>query len=58
MPRPLQDIYQFKVTLLGTRPPIWRRFLVPAELTLTQLHNVRQTAMGSEDEHMHEFRAG
>ena len=27
-------------------PPIWRRLLVPADLTLAQLHNVLQTAMG------------
>ena len=53
-----QDIYQLKVTLLGTKPPIWRRLLVSADLTLAQLHNVVQTAMGWDDEHMHEFRAG
>ena len=53
-----QDIYQLKVTLLGTNPPIWRRLLVPADLTLAQLHNVLQTAMGWDDGHMHEFRAG
>jgi Plasmid pRiA4b ORF-3-like protein len=52
------DIYQLKVTLLGTSPLIWRRLLVPADLTLAQLHNVLQTAMGWDDEHMHEFRAG
>jgi hypothetical protein len=55
MPAP-QDIYQIKVTLLGTRPPIWRRLLVPAGLTLEQLHDALQAAIGWEDCHMHEFR--
>ncbi len=53
-----QEIYQIKVTLLGTRPPIWRRLLVPANLTLEQLHDVLQLAMGWEDCHMHDFRIG
>src|SRR6266404_4746555 len=48
-------IYQLKVTLLGTSPPIWRRLLVPVDVTLAQLHDVLQTAMGWEDGHMHEF---
>jgi len=53
-----QEIYQIKVTLLGTDPPIWRRLLVPADLTLEQLHQVLQRAIGWEDCHMHEFRIG
>jgi hypothetical protein len=53
-----QEIYQIKVTLLGTKPPIWRRLLVPSSLTLAQLHDVLQTAMGWAGGHMHEFRAG
>jgi hypothetical protein len=53
-----KDIYQIKVTLLGTSPPIWRRLLVPANLTLGQLHNVLQVAMGWEDCHLHDFRIG
>jgi hypothetical protein len=53
-----QEIYQIKVTLLGTDPAIWRRVLVPADLTLEQLHDVLQLAMGWEDCHMHEFRIG
>jgi hypothetical protein len=52
------EIYQIKVTLLGTDPPIWRRLLVPADLTLEQLHDVLQRVMGWEDCHMHEFRIG
>ena len=53
-----QDIYQIKVTLRYTRPPIWRRQLVPAGLTLDALHDVLQLAMGWDDSHMHEFRIG
>jgi hypothetical protein len=53
-----QDIYGIKVTLLGTKPPIWRRLLVPASMTLAKLHDVLQTAIGWHDCHMHEFRAG
>jgi len=52
------EIYQIKVTLLGTTPPIWRRLLVPAGMTLEQLHDVLQAAMGWEDCHMHEFHIG
>ena len=53
-----QKVYQIKLTLLGTSPPIWRRLLVPADLTLEQLHDVLQLAMGWEDCHMHDFRIG
>ncbi len=53
-----QDIYQIKVTLRYTRPPIWRRLLVPAGLTLDALHDVLRLAMGWDDSHLHEFRIG
>jgi len=52
------DIYQLKVTLLGTSPPIWHRLQVPADVTLAQLHDVLQTTMGWQDGHMHEFSVG
>lgn len=52
------EVFQLKVTLLGTMPPIWRRLLVPAGLTLAQLHDVLQAAMGWQDCHLHEFSAG
>jgi hypothetical protein len=53
-----QDVYQIKITLLGTEPPIWRRLLVPSSMTLEQLHDALQTVMGWENCHMHEFSAG
>lgn len=52
------DIYQIKVTLLDTTPPIWRRVLVPSDLKLPHLHKVIQIAMGWENYHLHEFRIG
>jgi len=52
------DIYQLKVTLRGTSPPIWRRLLVPAGLRLGVLHDVLQLAMGWDDSRLHEFRIG
>ncbi|MGB7169107.1 MAG: plasmid pRiA4b ORF-3 family protein [Acidobacteriaceae bacterium] len=51
-----REVCQLKVTLRGTRPPIWRRLVVPADMTLTRLHGVLQTVMGWQDSHMHEFR--
>jgi hypothetical protein len=34
------DIMQIKVWLLGVSPMVWRRVLVPATLTLRELHGV------------------
>jgi hypothetical protein len=53
-----QEIYQLKVTLRYTRPPIWRRLLVPAGVTLEVLHDILQAAMGWYDSHLHEFSIG
>jgi hypothetical protein len=49
------SIVSLKVTLRGTRPPIWRRLLVPGTITLGGLHQVIQTAMGWHDSHLHLF---
>ena len=52
------EVYQLKVTLRGTKPPVWRRLLVPASMKLSKLHDVLQVAMGWTDSHMHMFRVG
>jgi hypothetical protein len=46
---------QLTITLRHITPPIWRRIVVPASLTLRELHAVIQTAMGWEDYHLHLF---
>ena len=51
------QIYQIKVTLKGSKPPIWRRLLVSSAMSLAELHYVLQTAMGWEGGHLHQFFA-
>ena len=49
------DVYVVKVTLLGTSPPVWRRILVPRNITLRNLHRTLQTVMGWTNSHLHQF---
>lgn len=48
-------ILRLKVTLLGIKPPIWRRLEAPADLSLHGLHACLQAAFGWTDSHLHEF---
>lgn len=48
-------IYQIKIELADVRPAVWRRVLVPDSMTLAELHDVLQRAMGWSDHHLHEF---
>jgi hypothetical protein len=47
--------YLLKIKLLGVRPPVWRRFVVPKDIMLNQLHDVIQIVMGWTDSHLHQF---
>lgn len=51
-------VFQLKVTLLDTKPPIWRRLLVDGGSTLDHLHEVIQAAFGWWNYHLHEFEIG
>lgn len=49
-------VYQFKVQIKGiTKPPVWRRLVVPAEFSFMRFHEVIQAAFGWEDDHLFQF---
>ena len=54
-PGSADQIYQLKITLRDSKPPIWRRVLVPGSFSLYKLHHVIQRAMGWTDSHLHQF---
>src|SRR5262245_32210864 len=51
-------IYQLKVTLRESKPPIWRRIQVPGDISLAKLHQILQVVMGWTDSHLHQFVVG
>ena len=55
--RPLAStaVFQLKATLRGSKPPIWRRFQVPANVTLHRLHLILQVVMGWSNYHLYSF---
>lgn len=55
MKKKFDRVYQFKITLKGTRPLVWRRIQVPETYTFWDLHVAIQDAMGWSDYHLHEF---
>jgi hypothetical protein len=56
MKRGFDKVYQFKITLEGIEPPIWRRIQVPETYSFWDLHVAIQDSMGWSDSHLHEFR--
>ncbi len=48
-------VYQIKVTLKGSKPPIWRRMQVTSTTTFAQLHQILQCVMGWEGDHLYRF---
>jgi hypothetical protein len=51
-------VYQIKVTLKGSKPPIWRRIQVTSDTTLVTLHHILQRVMGWEGYHLYQFVIG
>ena len=55
MPRRKNSVYQLKITLNGSKPPIWRRIQVTDNTTLDKLHQTIQAVMGWGGYHLHQF---
>ncbi|MDA1299462.1 MAG: plasmid pRiA4b ORF-3 family protein [Proteobacteria bacterium] len=51
-------VYDFTVTLLQTKPTVWRRIQVPEKYSFWDLHVAIQDSMGWLDCHLHAFRFG
>jgi len=49
------SVYQIKITLEKSKPPIWRRFQVMGDTRLSKLHRVVQIVMGWTNSHLHQF---
>jgi hypothetical protein len=54
----MNDIIELKITLEGTKPPIWRQFLVDKHIDFETLHETIQIVMGWQDYHMYQFIVG
>ena len=48
-------IFQIQIVLRGSKPKIWRRVLIPSDMSLADFHEVIQTSMGWENSHLHYF---
>jgi len=57
-PRAKHSVFQLRIELADVTPAVWRRVLVRSDMTLAQLHDVLQTAMGWENGHLHAFTIG
>ena len=55
-PKPEEQVYQFKIHIVGISPQIWRRVLVKSDSTVHDLHRVIQLVFDWDNYHLHLFR--
>jgi hypothetical protein len=60
MPRVKREasVLALKISLTDVEPSIWRRLLVPTDISLGRLHLIVNEAMGWTNSHLHSFTVG
>ncbi len=53
-----EQIFQLRISLMLTKPLVWRRVLVPGTFSLEALHSVLQISMGWQMSHLYDFQIG
>lgn len=48
-------VYQLKVTLNGSEPPVWRQIQLTGDQTLEDVHDILQSALGWQNQEMFQF---
>lgn len=48
--------YRLRVSLNEVAPAVWREMIVPAAVSLSDLHRILQIALGWWDSHLHDFQ--
>ena len=54
----MSKILELDIILRDSKPKIWRRVLVPDNMTFLELHYIIQFAMGWTNSHLHQFVVG
>lgn len=53
-----KKVFQLQITLIDSKPKIWRRILVNPDTSLVNFHRIIQTTMGWTNSHLHVFKDG
>ncbi|MEN8905417.1 MAG: plasmid pRiA4b ORF-3 family protein [Clostridiales bacterium] len=48
-------VYKIKINLVDINPPIWRRLVIPSNITFYKLHKIIQAVFDWQDYHLFEF---
>jgi hypothetical protein len=54
----IRQVFQLQITLVDSKPKIWRKILVKPDTLLVDLHRIIQTTMGWTNSHLHVFKDG